>query len=326
MSMRRTLAVVALVGCSASAPPTQPHLRAEAPPPPRPIPTDLVFNAFTEQDGGTSLATPSVGGDAGVPSEQEVVATKLLSPGANPRRSLAYAFVATPRTVRCRVTMTPTGNAPPSSYELAFVATPKLTADGATIDVRLTKLHIARPAGAGAAVAKIAAELESAVVGKGGSFDAEKNGLTTSFAPTTSGDTKTDDVVARLLPSCVETQFVALPTEPVGVGAKWELTRTLQNKQSPTTTATFTLEAMDSRTATVAMVFAGAGVVPVSDERAPAGTTVTSTQSGSYRIVARRDGVSQSGEGSMQAVVTQHVPSQPDQTVSIRTSVRTDSP
>jgi len=289
------------------------------------IPSDLVYNAFVDD---TKKAGPTVDlGDAAAPSTETSASTvKLDSAGADPKAPLRYAFGNKTRSVDATVTISGGGQGLPDQPPLHFVfnATPKpknMIGHDATIDVAITKFDITLPPNTPPQQAAGKDQLEKALVGVKGHFDVTAFGDVGDAAfdsdqlPRGAGD------IVSLVQQTFELLVVPVPNEAVGIGAKWEKSdskRMADQGASVALKTTITLVARDATTATFKVENTASGTMAVSDPRAPKGTTIDRKSTASFDVVARLDGVAQKVDGSSTTDVTQKVPGQPEQSVSLK--------
>jgi hypothetical protein len=290
-----------------------------------PIPSDLVYNAFVE-DTPKTQAAPSDGG-AATPTDTGATA-KLVDPGADPKSPLRYAFATKTRTVDTTIKIAAAGAGPgiPEQPPLHFVftATPKpksMMGGDATIDVKVSKFDLTLPPGTPPGAAQGKEQLEKSLVGVTGHFDVTRFGdigdanFDASQVPPGGAD------IVNVLQQAFELLAVPVPNEAVGIGAKWEKSDSKRLADQGATVSlktTITLTARDAHTATFKVENTGSGTMAVSDPRAPKGLQVARKSTATYTVVARLDGVAQKVDGQSTTDVTQKLPGQPDQTVTIK--------
>ncbi|HEY1955412.1 MAG TPA: hypothetical protein VGH28_07360 [Polyangiaceae bacterium] len=297
-----------------------------------PIPSDLVYNAFVDDTKKTPTAV--VEGDAAATSAETSASTvKLDDAGADPKAPIRYAFAGKTRTVDASITIS--GGAPGMADQpplhFVFTATPKpknMLGHDATIDVTITKFDITLPPNMPPQQAAGKDQLEKALVGVKGHFDVTTFGDVGDAAfdsdqlPRGAGD------IVGVVQQTFELLVVPVPGEPVGIGAKWEKS---ENKRlgdqgtSVSAKTTVTLVARDAQTVTFKVENTASGTMSVSDPRAPKGTLIDRKSTASFDVVARLDGMAQKVDGATTTNVTQKVPGQPDQAVSLKMSEKLTS-
>jgi hypothetical protein len=245
---------------------------------------------------------------------------KLVDAGSDPKSRIAYAFANTTRMVDATVKRSQSaGAAVPgaaATFHFAFTATPKPNGSGgATIDVKVTKLEISLPAGAPTDDKAAMRSLEKSFVGVVAHVDTTASG---SISDPQYEIQESSDAV-EMMSSALEMLVIPLPVEPVGVGAKWVLTPARRDDDGTDVhgSATMTLVARDTQTATIKVEATNSGRLPIPDPRAPKGSFLERTGSSHSQVVIRFDGVAARGEGDMRMDVTQKVPGQPDQALSL---------
>lgn len=295
-----------------------------------PIPSDLVYNSFVTDD--QKPTTPMVVvGDGGAAVVQDTGSTaKLVSPGADPKSPIRYAYSTKTRTVDASITISGGGSAggmPDQPFRFVFTATPKpksMMGHDATIDVKISKFEITLPPGLPPAQAAQKDQLEKALVGVQGHFDA------TQFGDVGDVDFKADALprgasdIVNMMQQIFELLVVPVPNEAVGIGAKWEKSdskRMADQGASVQLKTTITLVARDAQTATLKVENTASGTMAVNDPRAPKGTTIDRKSTASYDVIVRFDGVAQKSSGQSTTDVTQKVPGQPDQGMSLKMTI-----
>jgi hypothetical protein len=304
-----------------------------------PIPSDLVYNSFMDDKSGASkLALASdagaVSADAGGAAQSGSTA-KLVDPGADPKSPLVYAFSTKTRMVTAKITITAAGAGPgvPDQPPLHFTfsATPKpksMVGGDTTFDIKVTKFEVTLPANAPPQAAAQKDQLEKALVGMAGHFDATTHGdlsnidFETDKAPQGAGE------IAGVLQQAFEFLVVPLPNEPVGIGAKWkkvESKRLADQGAQLTTTVSMQLTARDDKTATIKIDATNSGTMAINDPRAPKGSTMQRSTTATFTVVIRLDGVSQKVDGEAKNDITQKVPGSPDQSVTVKVAQNLES-
>lgn len=308
----------ALVACHDDKPKTEQSAAASA----EPIPSDLVYNSFVDD----KTTKPEIATDGGVDSTSSTA--KLVDAGADPKSPLRYAFSTKTRTVDSTMTIATAGSdgnipaQPPLHF--VFTATPKLKSmlgHDATVDVTVSKFDVALPANASAQMVAGKADLEKSLVGVTGHFDVTQFGDVGDVAFNANEIPRNAADVVNVLQQAFELLVIPLPNEPVGVGAKWEKSDSKRMADQGATVSlktTITLTARDAHTATFQVDNTASGTMAVNDPRAPKGMSVARKTTASYTVSARLDGVSAKVDGTSNTDVTQNVPGQPAQTVTIK--------
>lgn len=298
-------------GCKDDPPPAP---KAE-PKKPTPVPSDLVFNEFINDDtkvkgvagdGGVNMAgITGDGGGTGASAAPEAPAPevpKLVDAGQDPKAARRYAFaVGKPETrigtARMSVSVEAQGAPPQSQAQPALELTLKLSAKAVQkgsypIELKLEKLGLAEGQGLGA---QAAAELQKQLgplAGLTAKMDVAPKGTVgeLSFA----GDAKMQQQgtaeVLDLLQQTAELLFVQFPEEPIGVGAKWDVSSTSAAQGTKVTTAThFQLKewAGDAGVVTAEIV-RSSPKSPIRDPRMP-GATMEISGKGTYTFAVRLD-------------------------------------
>ena len=316
----------------------KPKAQTQGPASAEPIPSDLVYNAGVEGLGPSKI---TLGGDAGAapadttaPPQTGSTAT-LVNAGADPKSPLVYAFGAKTRTVSAKITISASGagqgtpDQPPLHF--TFTATPKpkgMIGGDTTFDIKVTKFEVALPPNAPPQAAAQKDQLEKALVGLAGHFDSTTHGdlsnidFETDKAPQGTGE------IAGVLQQAFEFLVVPLPNEPVGIGAKWtkkESKNLADQGAKLTTTVTMTLKARDDKTATIQVDATNSGTMAISDPRAPKGSSMVRSTTASFTVVIRFDGVSQKVDGESKNDITQKVPGQADQSMTVKLTQNLES-
>lgn len=302
-----------------------------------PIPSDLVYNAGLEGLGASKI---TLGVDAGAapantgPAQTGSTAT-LVSAGADPKSPLVYAFSTKARTVTAKITISATGGGPnmPDQPPLhfTFTATPKpkgMMGGDATFDIKVTKFEVTLPANAPPQAAAQKDQLEKALVGLAGHFDSTTHGdlsnidFETDKAPQGTGE------IAGVLQQAFEFLVIPLPNEPVGIGAKWtkkESKNLADQGAKLTTTVNMTLKARDDKSATIQVDATNSGTMAINDPRAPKGSSMARSTTASFTVIIRFDGVSQKVDGTSTNDITQKVPGQADQSMTVKVTQNLES-
>ena len=290
----------------------EPAKPRQGPPPPEPIASDIVYNsAFEDKTAAVgAVVTPDAGAASGPGLGDAPSKAKVVDPGAEPRAKLSYAFaLGKPRTVTSTLKISasedgaPGGGAQPP-IKFTFVATPK-TRDKVNgmvhFEVKVTAVDVAVGTGAGAPPAAMAqkAEIEKAFVGVEGSFDSSAQG---DLDNVKFSDDKVPPQVAEmleLLSAAFEIMVVPLPSDPIGVGAKWTTVSSAGRGSKGTKTVTMTLTAKTDTGASIKVdSIMAAPPMAISDPQAPPGTTLEVKGSGGYTIDLRFDGVASKAVGA----------------------------
>jgi hypothetical protein len=314
----------------------KPKAETKGPASAEPIPSDLVYNAGLDKAGNPKITLVT---DAGAPVDttppQTGSTATLVSPGADPKSPLVYAFTTKARTVNAKITISATGGGPnmPDQPPLhfTFTATPKpknMMGGDTTFDIKVTKFEVTLPANAPPQAAAQKDQLEKALVGLAGHFDSTTHGdlsnidFETDKAPQGAGE------IAGVLQQAFEFLVVPLPNEPIGIGAKWtkkESKNLADQGAKVATTVTMTLKARDDKTATIQVDATNSGTMPISDPRAPKGSSMTRSTTASFTVVIRLDGVSQKVDGESKNDITQKIPGQADQSMTVKLAQNLES-
>jgi hypothetical protein len=179
----------------------------------------------------SSQPTPPAARDAGVAAGLPADADNgLMSPGAEPRQKLAYAFVKGAKVALAIETdlerTLPTGEGPLPTMKTEFETEVMDVAADGTGTLRSTVKKVGTVERAGATVdqshvARQAALLEGAVI----TFKVAPDGTVTDSAITLSARDVTPEMTEEAKGALEPfTRMSKLPAEPVGVGAKWRRT------------------------------------------------------------------------------------------------------
>ncbi len=288
---------------------------------PEPISSDVVYNSFFDDPSQKPPSVVMVDSGAGAATTPLGAAgkAKVLDAGAEPRARLSYAFaMGKARTVTNTITLSVAadqpggGQQPPIKY--VFTVTPKTrnaTTGSTHFELKVSSLELLIPAGANIPpeMANQKKAMEAAVVGLTGSFDASSQG---DIDEIKFADEKVPQQAAELLQvvaASFDIMLVPLPSDPVGVGAKWQSVLTKQGKGS--STATISLISKNETGASV-KIESSVATPPtaVNDPRIPAGTTVEIKGSGSYTVDIKFDGVASRATGSQSVDRIIKVPAQ----------------
>ena len=249
--MRRVLAIapialsfVLLAGCDKDKP--KEEKKSEA----TPVPSDMVFNDFLPQNGGSAnglgvrdagtdgalaavnggdpAADPGAGSAGASPSGGPAEKLTVTDPGADPKALRKYNFVAN-RVDRRLLTLTQSmaqsmggQTTPPQEQVLKMYLdlTPKAVKPASsTIEVKLTKIEI--PGAPPQAVPMLAS-----LNGLTGAFEASARGdageVQFAGTPQMQQNQLAEPVIGGLS-QAVQLLLAPFPDAPIGVGAKWEL-------------------------------------------------------------------------------------------------------
>jgi hypothetical protein len=301
-----------------------------------PIPSDLVYNSFMDDKSGASKVAPtSTATTPEAGAAQTGSSATLVTGGADPKSPLVYAFSTKTRTVTAKITITASGAGPgvPDQPPLhfTFTATPKpknMMGGEATFDVKVTKFDVTLPANSPPQATAQKDQLEKALVGLAGHFDATTHGDLSNIDFDTEKAPQGTAEIVGVLQQALEFLVVPLPNEPVGIGAKWtkkESKRLADQGAQVTTTVTLTLQARDDKTATIKVDATNSGTMAITDPRAPKGSSMTRSTTASFTVIIRLDGVSQKVDGEAKNDITQKVPGQPEQSVTVKIAQNLES-
>lgn len=325
-------AILSLTACNDDKPKKQTMGPASA----EPIPTDLVYNSFFDDKNAAAKVVVvsdagAAAGDAGAASTGSTA--KLDNAGADPKAPLIYAFAPKARTVNAtlKVSQSSAGQSAEQSFKVSFTATPKPKfglAGDATVDLKIAKLELQLPPGAPPQAAAQKDQLEKALVGVAGHFDVTSHGDLSdpAFEADKAGPGAAE--MTQIVQQALELLVVPLPNEPVGIGAKWsknESKKLADEGTSVSGTVSMTLMARDAQTATIKVEANNSGTIAVKDPRAPKGLSVLRVSASTYTVVIRLDGVAQKVDGESKNDVTQKVPGQPDQAMTVKISQNIES-
>lgn len=308
----RIRAFFPLLLLSAMACKDEPAKPRQGPPPPEPIASDIVYNsAFDDKKAGVGPVVTSDAGPSDLPGLGDAPSkAKVVDAGAEPRTKLSYAFaLGKPRTVTSTLKISASedgaqggGAQPPIKF--TFTATPK-TRDKVNgmvhFEIKVTAVDIAVGTGAGAPPDALAqkAALEKAFVGLEGAFDSSAQG---DLDNVKFSDDKVPPQVSEmleLLSAAFEIMVVPLPSDPVGVGAKWTTVSNAGRGSKGTKTVTMTMTAKTDTGATIKIdSVMAAPPMAISDPQAPPGTTLEVKGTGGYTIDLRFDGVAAKANGA----------------------------
>ncbi len=232
------------------------------------------------------------------PATQPSPKIVLLDAGAAPRSARSYAFVkgrTDKRIVTVRQSAAREGEQAreAAAYALTVELTPRaVELAGAKMELRVVKITV--PDAKGAERMKAEAQL-APLVGITGAFDISPRGEVGAADFTL--DEKLagpgSEVFAQSLQQALDLVVAPLPSEPIGVGAKWE--RTIDSKgqgQESRVTHAFTLTevAADGGVVTADVVLA-MQKHPLVQKGVPAGATEEASAKGAYRYAFKLDHV-----------------------------------
>ncbi|MDB4936597.1 MAG: hypothetical protein JWP87_3569 [Labilithrix sp.] len=319
------LGVSMLGGCGKD----QPKKPVDEPKKTTPVPSDMVFNDFVPSGGGGGIVgvktdggipeggmaaaeQPGTGGAPGEPGAggpDEGMKLHVTEPGAEPRAPRKYTFVANrsdKRLITVRQSAGREGGGP--AQEAAFALTadfvPKQIKPTAT-KFELKVLKVDLPDAQGAQKAQAAAQL-AAFKGLTGQFDITPRGEIGEV------DFKADermngpgaDVIIQSLQQALELLVPPFPSEPIGVGAKWE--RKVERKERGQENAakhSFTLKEVSADGGVVtADVEVSVPKHPFQQRGVPPGATEEVKGTGSYTYAFKLDHISTKVEGDMTIV------------------------
>jgi hypothetical protein len=327
--IRRALPVVVasvLLGGCGKDPPKKP---VDEPKKTTPVPSDMVFNDFVPSGGGGGIVgvktdgglleggmaaaeQPADGGGAGAGepgaggAPDDAMKLRVTEPGAEPRAPRKYAFVANrgdKRLITVRQSAGREGGGPAQEAAFAVTAdfTPKRVLPAAT-KFELKVLNVDLPDVQGAQKAQAAAQLK-AFAGLTGAFDVTSHGEIGEV------DFKADermngpgaDVIIQSLQQALELLVPPFPSEPIGVGAKWE--RKVERKERGQENAAKHVFTLKEVTAEGGVVTADVEVSvpkhPFQQRGVPPGATEEVKGKGSYTYAFKFDHISTKVDGDM---------------------------
>jgi hypothetical protein len=327
--IRRALPVVVasvLLGGCGKDPPKKP---VDEPKKTTPVPSDMVFNDFVPSGGGGGIVgvktdgglleggmaaaeQPADGGGAGAGepgaggAPDDAMKLRVTEPGAEPRAPRKYAFVANrgdKRLITVRQSAGREGGGPAQEAAFAVTAdfTPKRVLPAAT-KFELKVLNVDLPDVQGAQKAQAAAQLK-AFAGLTGAFDVTSHGEIGEV------DFKADermngpgaDVIIQSLQQALELLVPPFPSEPIGVGAKWE--RKVERKERGQENAAKHVFTLKEVTAEGGVVTADVEVSvpkhPFQQRGVPPGATDEVKGKGSYTYAFKFDHISTKVDGDM---------------------------
>lgn len=258
------LAFAFLAGCDKDKP------KEEKKSEPTPVPSDLVFNDFLPQNGGSgsglgvrdagidgALANVGTGGGepaAGEPAPggapEKLIVTEA---GSDPKAVRKYAFVAN-RVDKRTLTLTQSmaqsmggQTTPPKeqSMKIALDLTPKaVKPTGATMELKIQKIDMP-------GLPPQAAPMLAALNGLAGTFETSSHGDASEvqFAGTQQMQNQLAEPVIGGVSQATQLLLAPFPDAPIGVGAKWELPPA--RDQAEQSTKRFTLKELNAEGAVV---------------------------------------------------------------------------
>ncbi len=256
-------ALLLLSGCDKDKPKPEETKKSE----PTPVPSGMVFNDFLPQTGGNAAGLgvrgsgadggiPEVGGDASAEQQANPQADgpgiKVVEAGADPKAVRKYGFAANTVdrrviTVTQSVSQSAGGQSSPPqeiSLKLAVELIVKQAKPvGALIEIKLMKVELP---GAPPQAAPMLAQMN----GLTGSFEISSSGEVgeIAFGNTPQMRNQLAETVLQGLSQSAQLLYTPLPTTPVGVGARWELTGKGEGEQG---TKRFTLKEASGDSAVV---------------------------------------------------------------------------
>lgn len=259
-SLLGAIVVLALAasGCSKDKPKSE-ATKAE----PTPVPSDMVFNDFLPttgsaaglgvRDAGLEGGLGEVGGgEPGEPHAGHADAVRVIDAGAEPRAVRKYTFVANKvdkriLTITQAVSQSAGGQTAPAqeiTLKIHLDVTPKqVKPTGALMEAKVTKVELpgAPPQ---------AAQMLAAVNGLAGTFEISSSGEAgeVSFVGSPQMRNQLAESILQGVSQGAQLFVTPLPTEPIGVGAKWELGSKSEAEQG---TKRFTLKEASNEGATV---------------------------------------------------------------------------
>ncbi len=299
------------------------------------VPTDFVLNPFlpddkqakvavqVRSDGGAPAIPTGAGAGSGAPPSGEPPAeaaeeTKVTEPGAEPRAERKYTF--TPGKAETRIAIIKdsisqggqTQEQPPIKATLAVTVKDK-TANGAHVEVKVTKLEIVATNEADKALAAQAGAALGAVVGLAGLVEVTTHGQKGEMqfaAPQGGKGAQLAQQIIPLLQQSIELLYIPLPAAPIGVGAKWE-SRSKQGGQGVDikVVSSFTLKSWTAELGEVdATITKSAPKQAMPDPRAPPGSTMAVEGKATFAWTFRLDKPAQKVSGDDTTTTTVSVP------------------
>ena len=309
----------ALAGCGKD----PPKKAVDAPKAATPVPSDMVFNEFVPAGGGAGIvgvrtdggipegglgpdspATADPGGAEAAGAEDGLPKMKVTEAGAEPRAARKYAFVTgrtDKRQLTVRQSITREGGGPPQGG--AFVITVELTPrvvkpTGTKMELKLVKVEM--PEAQGPQKAAAAAQL-GALSGLLGAFEISSHGEVGEIefkSDPKAANPATEGILQSIQPA-LELVVAPLPSEPIGVGAKWERANERKDaRQEASTRQFFVLTEVSAEGAVVTAELELAVPKHALQQRgAPPGATEEVKGKGSYRYALKFDHVATKAGG-----------------------------
>ncbi len=297
------------------------------------VPTDFVLNPFlpddkqakvalqVRTDGGAPAIPTGAGsgaGPTGEPPAEVADDTKVTEPGAEPRAERKYVFTAGKTDTRVATIKDSvsqggqTQGQPPIKATLAVTVKDK-TANGAHVEVKVTKLEIVATSEADKALAAQAGAALGAVVGLAGLVEVTTHGQKGEMqfsAPQGGKGAQLAQQIVPLLQQAIELLYLPLPSSPIGVGAKWE-SRSKQGGQGVEikVVSSFTLKSWTGDVGEVdATIAKSAPKQAMPDPRAPPGSTMSVEGKATFGWTFRLDKPAQKVSGDDTTTTTISVP------------------
>jgi len=301
-----------------------PKKAVDAPKAATPVPSDMVFNEFVPAGGGGG-GIVGVKTDGGIPegglgpdspggadpgaaeaagAEEGLPKMKVTDAGAEPRAPRKYAFVAgrtDKRQLTIRQSITREGGGPPQggSFVINVELTPRaVKPSGTRMELKVMKIEM--PDAQGAQKAAAAAQL-GALSGLVGAFEISSHGEVGEIdfkADPKMANPAMEGILQSVQPA-LELVVAPLPTEPIGVGAKWERANERKDaRQDAITKQSFVLTEVNADGAVVTAELDLAVPKHALQQRgAPPGATEEVKGKGSYRYVLKFDHVATKAGG-----------------------------
>ena len=312
---------LALAGCGKD----PPKKAVDAPKAATPVPSDMVFNEFVPAGGGGGIvgvktdgggipegglgpdspsnADPSGGAEAaGADDGQPKL--KVTDAGAEPRAARKYAFVmgrTDKRQLSIRQSVSREGGGQPQGgfFLITVELTPRVVKPtGTRMELKVVKIEM--PEAQGAQKAAATAQL-GALSGLVGAFDVSAHGEVGEID--FKGDPKmanpaTEGILQSVQPA-LELVVAPLPSEPIGVGAKWERANDRKDpRQDASTKQSFVLTEVSEEGGVVTAELDLAVPKHALQQRgAPPGATEEVKGKGSYRYALKFDHVATKASG-----------------------------
>ncbi len=310
------------------------------------VPEDFVLNPFLPEQNGAAAAQGTVrgadggldpallggaadaaGGAGDAPSNSmEVV---LVEPGAEPHVEQKYAFAMGKTETRVGVVTMDAGpeqQQPPIKITLAVTPTKK-DGDKVVFALKATKFEMVAASEQDKAMAAQANQALAAAAGLTATLSVSNHGASgevTFGAPQGPGARVAERLVPMLQP-LLEIMFPVLPTQPIGVGAKWKQTSVQEDSGLRiTVTTVFELVAADKDTLTVKAAITRKG--PRQPLPEPPGATIEIDGTGSYEWTIKKTHAATKAKGESATTVKQSVPGKGEAARTIKTTESLDTP